>query len=179
MSSLQAGTVDSPYVFGEELLSVCSTALVQTVGGVIERAFTANDVPSVDCEMLAVVMGGITRQPVGGQTPLGGAQAHKLGWMNLVLFKILVARDCQPVGSDNGDAPTPAELAQAQREAAQDAWVIWHAIPSAMAAGGLFGGRCAELMMDNAVPLPVSGGVAGWVVTLRTNVPGFVYEPSS
>jgi hypothetical protein len=173
--SVYVGTVASPHTFADELLEVAHEALAGAVGGQIDRRYVVHELPSVDCEMLVVVIGGITMRTLGSGE-LQSAQAYKSGWLNVVTYRILVARDCIPATSEaeNGDPPTPEQHTATLRLCAEDVWSIWNAIPVAMAAGDLFAGRCSELMMDTATPLPVQGMAAGWNITLRTAVPGYV-----
>jgi hypothetical protein len=171
-----AGTVQTPWVFADQILSVSSDALALTSGGPIERAYVAHDVPSVDCEMLAVILGPLTMRTIQN-TELSAGKAHINGWLNILTYRVLVMRDCVPVVAENGEEgapPTPVEQSAVLRECAEDVWAIWHALVEAMAAGGFLAGKCMELFMDGAVPQPVSGMTAGWLITLRATVPGFV-----
>ena len=123
--------------------------------------------------MLAVLLGPITLRTIQrGELTAGHASTN--GWLNIVTFKILVARECIPTTDDNGNPPSALERRAAMKMCSEDVWAIWHAILQAHGEGELFAGPCLELFADGAMPLPVSGMTAGWTIILRAAVPGYV-----
>jgi hypothetical protein len=141
--SVAVGTLQTPWQYAEELLAAAGTSLAATTGGTIERTHVDLDVPSLDCEMLVVVIGGTTTRTIRG-TELGAAHAYRQGWLNIVTYRILVVRECIPVVSDDsGSPPTPAQRSAAMKLCTEDMWAIWNAIMAAMAEGELFSGACS------------------------------------
>lgn len=159
--------------YADQLLAVCDAALATTSGGSIARKYVAHEVPSLDCEMLAVSIGTLNNRSIQ-QTVLDAGHAYQLGSLNVITFYVTVARDCYPLTDEGGmNAPTPAQHDAAEAEASQDVWAIWNAIEQRKADGTLFDGSCRELWMDGANPKPVSGQIAGWLITIRTAVDGY------
>ena len=171
---IEQSTIETPQQWAQELLDVCAAILADTAGGTIDRQYRDHELPSNDCAQIVVTLGPVTMRAVARNTELSSAHAHAMGWLTLVTFKIYVVRDCVPVTSDDGrSAPTPAQKNAMQAILAQDMWALWNIIPLRMESGDLFGGRCAELFMDQAVPMPQSGMTAGWTITMRAGMPGF------
>ncbi len=169
--------VTTPWLYAEELLQVVRDAVASTNAGAIDRAHIDHEITSLDCSMIGVLLGPLTLRAAGVRGELSVAHAYKMGFLNLLGYKVLLARDCYPIGDDRGNPPTTAQRAEAMKKSAEDVWAVWNAIALAMEAGSLFSGPCSELFMDNATPLPVQGGVAGWTIALRAAVPG--YTPGS
>lgn len=174
-----AGSSDL-YDLAVEWLAVCVTAVADTEGGDIERAFVSPGPPAWDCcPQLTVHVGGPSE---GDTAPLSpalqpGHRTQQTGLVPLLPLTATVIR-CVPTFEEGGELPSPAEQQVAAREIAEDVWSIWAHTRKAFAEGTLFpslsGSR--ELIFDSALTQAPAGGCAGWQIPIRVAIGG--YRPS-
>lgn len=169
-------TITTPTEYAQELLDLANSALSFTTRGSIGRAYLSPGEPALDCETLTVQIAGFSEATTNPtSTFLAPFKRHVFGRVNLIAFRITVARDCIPTSSDNGRRPPlPAELQAAAEDIHEDVWAIWTRVYREMREGNLFGGRCDSLFMTSAEELETSGGVGGYTIDLATNIAGLL-----
>lgn len=177
-------TVDTPFVYANQLLELAETALATTAGGQIGvpeteggpggRALVSPGLPSIDCcPWLSVHVGGYGVAAVGAQGVLG--QGRKAAFVPQVTFVMLVAR-CTPGIERGRKFPTVASLELVAQLVNQDMWAITDAARKADKADTLFGGACREVEHLGAVPLDPAGGCGGWTIRWRATIEGITAE---
>lgn len=177
-------TVDTPFVYANQLLELAETALATTVGGQIGvpeaqggpggRALVSPGLPSIDCcPWLSVHIGAQGVAAVGAVGPLGSGR--KAAFVPQVTFVLIVAR-CMPGLERGAKFPSVAALELAAQMVAQDMWAITDAARKADKADTLFGGACREVEHLGATPLDPAGGCGGWTIRWRATIEGITEE---
>jgi hypothetical protein len=169
-------TVESLTTYADELATTAAAALADTVGGEIERAGLTAGLPAFDCEQVTVAVISLGDAQQSTLSTLGAGRRHMSGAVNLIGFRITVLRDCIATIEEDGDLPTVAEMRNDAIKVHQDVWAIWTRIRRQMMAGELFGGRCSKLFFDGARATATEGGMAGWEIDFRANIPGFAND---
>ncbi len=170
---MSAITVESLTAYADELLGIASAALVDTIGGPIDREALTAGSPSFDCEQITVDVRSLGDAAMSTLSTLGAGSRHLHGAVNLIGFRVTVVRECIATIEEDGEFPSVAEMRTDAETVHQDVWAIWSKIRSTMNAGDLFGGRCSKIFFDGARALPIEGGTAGWEIDFRVNIPGF------
>jgi hypothetical protein len=163
-----------------ELLAAAQAALATTPGGAIPRAFVSPGPPAWDCPpQLTVHAGG----PMLADTlPLSPTlqPLHRIGGpgtVNLVALTITALR-CAPTLTDTVDLPSVNDLNAASKLTCADAWALWNHLKTAKKNKTLFvddrGSAEREFTIDPAIALNIQGGVAGWQIQVRVELPGYV-----
>lgn len=166
------------YALALEYLQACQDALSASPGGPVGYAYVAPGPPAWDCEQLTVYVGG----PVVGDTlPLQPPlqPSHRIAQTGEMLMVQMVATvlRCAPVTPDGSPAPS-SEWDATSQVTLGDVWAIWNGLRHAYLAETLFppvhaGGSKREFRFDPAVPIAISGGLAGWQVPVTVNLPGY------
>jgi hypothetical protein len=55
----------------------------------------------------------------------------------------------------------------------EDGWALWNGVSTAIINDDLFGGVCKDIKLLSMSPLVPQGGVAGWVLTVSFELPGY------
>lgn len=177
------GSATGLYGAAEELLAAAEAALADSPGGPLVHAAVWPGAPAFDCpEALYVYLGGpAVADTYPLQPPLQPMQRSvTTGQVDLVSYTIQVTR-CAPVIEQEGQTlrlPSQGSIENAAQTCYGDAWAIWNYLIHAHRAGFLFqspSGR-REFEVQPVTPLPTSGGVAGFVIPVRVQVPG--YQPN-
>lgn len=177
-------TVNTPFLYANQLLELAEAALTTTVGGQIGvpeaeggpggRALVSPGLPSIDCcPWLSVHIGGHGVAATNPQGPLGAGR--KSAFVPQVTFVMLVAR-CMPGLERGAKFPAIAALENAAQAVYQDMWAITDAARKADKADTLFGGACREVEHLGAVPLDPAGGCGGWTIRWRATIEGITSE---
>lgn len=169
-------TVESLTAYADELAAAAAAALTDTVGGAIERAGLTAGLPAFDCEQVTVAVISLGDAQQSTLSTLGAGRRHMSGAVNLIGFRITVVRDCIATINERGEFPTIEEMRSDAERVHQDVWAIWTRIRRLMMAGELFGGRCSKLFFDGARATATEGGMAGWEIDFRANIPGFAND---
>lgn len=169
-------TATSLYELASELLGFCAAALDEFTPGAPARQYVAMGAPVFDCEQLTVhvyQVGEASTSP--GATPLDRfARAVKVPRINLAFLVVTIARDCYPgpTGRNLDQPPEASALNAAAELIMRDGWLLWNAIPAALAAGELWG-ACHFTGWEPLQPIPPSGRIAGWTQGLQVELDGF------
>lgn len=169
-------TIASLTDYADELAVVAADALADTVGGTIERAGLTAGLPAFDCEQVTVAVISLGDAQQSTLSTLGAGRRHMSGAINLIGFRITVLRDCVSTIDESGDFPAVDEMRADAEKVHQDVWAIWTRIRRLMMSGSLFGGRCSKLFFDGARATATEGGMAGWEIDFRANIPGFAND---
>ena len=154
-----------------EVKDACVALLAQTAEGPVDTAFVSPGDPSIDCcPALFVHVAGIGEAATVAQTALSSGLRYSSGRVNLATIMVTFAR-CAPVVSAD-ELPSAEALEAAAAETNEDAWMLWAQLFRMQEAGELFG-LCDAVFFDSILPLPISGGCAGWQFTIRVEIPGF------
>lgn len=174
------GSAGDLYAVAKTLLDAAAAALEDSPGGPLVHAAAWPGAPAFDCpEALYVYLGGPSvadTYPL--QPPLQPMQRSVVtGQVDLVLYTIQVTR-CVPVIEQDGQniiLPPEASVEAASRICYGDAWAIWNYLTHAHREGLLFqtpSGR-REFDIQPVTPLATSGGIGGFVIPCRVQVPGY------
>lgn len=160
-----------------EYLAACQAALAGTPGGAIERAYVSPGSPVIDCPaQLTVHAGGSSEASTAPLSPplSPGHRGRVQGAVYLARMTATVAR-CVPVFTEDGEAPAAVDLEAAANMTSADVWAIWNHIRTECMAGALFASPSGmrEVLLDDAIPLDPSGGVAGWLIPIRVQLDGY------
>lgn len=171
-------TLQTPYLWAEQLLGLANTALASTTEGDIGRAFVAAGLPALDCcPQLTVHIAGHSVLPTsitGG--PLTPGHKRTTGIVRNVRFAITVVR-CAPVPGVKGKPPEPATQAAIAAIVSEDVYAIIDAIGKADYSGAVASGGCGEFYFDGASTLDPAGGCVGSVINYRSSLPGLPVSP--
>lgn len=158
---------DNLYLRAGELLAYSTNVLPG-----ISRAYVALASPALDCpDQLTVHVSGLARQAAGGSIPLadyGRGLATQIATVNTCTFVVTLVR-CVPTASDAGTPPSTLDYEASSLALLGDLWLLWKAIPQGVRDGLLWQG-CEQLVLGPALPIPESGGFAGWQVTVAGEV---------
>jgi hypothetical protein len=80
---------------------------------------------------------------------------------------------CVPTLDENGNPPSPDDVAAATAVLNMDLWSIWTRVRTEHKAGTLFSGDCGHLFYDGATAIEEEGGVAGYQIDFRADIDGF------
>lgn len=180
---------DDLYLALDELLTFCASALdliplypetADLEGAPALRYITAG-LPAIDCCPAMWAYAGVLLPAPTSPAVAALDAGHRSGAyqrVNLPTLNVLVMR-CTPAFSLEEGAvtlPTSDELAENARQVYADGWAIWKEVSRAIKAGLLFS-RCSEAYLDSGTPQDPSGGCAGWLFTVRINLPGYPALP--
>lgn len=173
-------TVDSLGVMLEDLLTAAVAALATTGKGAPELQYLSPGLPIEDfgCDQVIVFSALIGEEMTQPITPIPATgRRYARGRVNLPTLGIHVAR-CMTVTPPVRPADIPKITADALAHC-QDGWALWNGITAALRAGTLFGGTCDDVHMDGLRARDPSGGLYGWTMTMRPELPGIPAIPSS
>lgn len=168
-----APPADAIAVHGEALLTAIVAAYTDAGVGLPEHRFVSAGPPAWDCELVAVwpegtfsQEGNVTTDALNPYTQGVGLGFGGAGWACLVLR-------CVPIGTVNPQTrkpvpPSAAELHASGVAMATDAQLLRNALAVGVKAGTL--PRCNTVAVLGGLPLPPSGGYAGWVQRVRIGV---------
>lgn len=162
----------------EALLDVAYNAMSATVGGPPALKYISPGLPALDyqCDQVAVWAAGIGDEQAGALSPQPVVgQRRRLAWVNLCTLNVLMGR-CIHTGKSTSKGYTPpleSELGEDGGKVMEDAWALWNAVSTAIVQDDLFGGVCQDIKLLSMTPLTPQGGVAGWVLTLSFQLPGY------
>lgn len=170
------------FLVAQTLLTACEQILAaDSPGGPVAFSAVWQGLPSFDCEQdsLYVDLGG----PAVGNTyplqpPLEELQRIvTTGQVNIITFHITVLR-CISVLENDGQTlmlPSAAQITEDSRICYGDLWALWNGLKNRHRLGTLFqtlSGR-REFGFDPAAAVRTSGGVGGWLIQIRVEVPGY------
>lgn len=161
-----------------ELLAAADSALALTIGGAIPRKFVSPGMPVFDCPpQLTVHSGGPSMADTAPLSPWlqPGHRVHIGSIVDLAVLTITVAR-CTPTLKETAHKitfPNPADLDASAQEILNDVWVIWNHLVTLKKNETLFPPLQREMFFGAAVALRTSGGVAGWEIPIRVQLPGY------
>ncbi len=175
---MTVSTSATVFEVAQELLDVSEAVLADTIGGPVALAYLSPGLPAIDyqCDQVAVYLAAMSEEATSPLAPIP-ASGHRgsWGWVNLVAFSIHASR-CIDTGhtANNGfTPPTVANLLIDSRKVMEDGWALWNGIHGAIAEDGLFGGTCNDIKFVSMTPLVPQGGIAGWVLTVTAEMPGY------
>lgn len=160
--------------YAQELLTLASAAVADTVGGEIDRTFLSPPGPPFDCEQISVEVISLGEAPTAVTTSIGAGRRNLTGALNLVGFRVMVIRDCIPGLDDEGNFPGEGELTAAATTLHEDLFAVWTRVRTAQREGDLFGGKCDHLFYDGASAIETQGSMAGYQIDFRAEIAGFV-----
>lgn len=169
----------------EELLDAAVAALDYLEGfGLLGAPSRRGVVPPgelvIDCDQVVVLAGPVGELPARGTPPIGGARHRTQARLSGVTLNVAVSRCCIPMGKTNGQKYTPpsmAELSAASEQLNADGWALWNGIFSRLVAEDFeFFTKCSAVVWETMTPLGPRGACAGWLVSLRAQLPGYT-EP--
>lgn len=142
----------------QEVLDAVVAAFAGAAIDLPARQFVSNNGVAYDCEQVSVEVGGLST---------GSATADRVGSLRVPVRKvatILVAliRDCQPMSSEEGNPPDVETIEAASDQLLADASVLISVFKKSTLAS------CEDTSVQSCVPYGPEGGVAGWVLTIRT-----------
>ncbi len=162
----------------QELLEASVTILNDTVGGPVAIAYLSPGLPSIDfqCDQVIVWIAALGDEATSPLAPIPvTGQRRRMGWTNLVVYSVMVAR-CVHTGTTTKGGSEPPEIsdqASDARKTMEDGWAIWNGVSTAIIADGLFGGTCTDIKFVSMTPLSIAGGMAGWVLTISAELAGY------
>lgn len=172
-----ASTLQTPYIWAQQLLDIAVAAVATTTGGPITRAFVAAGLPALDCcPQLTVHTSGWGLLPTFATGALTPGHRRTVGAVRYVRYALTVVR-CSPTQNDKGDPPPPSVQSDAAALINEDAFAIIDAVTAADYAGILFGGTCREFYFDGGNSLDPQGGCVGWVINYRASIDGLPSTP--
>ncbi len=174
-------TVSTSATLGEvaqELLDASEQIVAGTIGGPVALAYLSPGLPSLDymCDQIAVWCAGLTEEQTSPLSPVPQVgQRRRLGWTNLIVLSVLVAR-CVNVGGTTQKGYTPPKipaLVSDSNKVMEDGWALWNGVSTAIIDDGLFGGVCQDIRFTSMIPLTPQGGLAGWTLTITAELAGY------
>ena len=171
----------------EELLDAAVAALdyletVGLLGAPTRRGVVPPGELVIDCDQVVVLAGPVGEIPTRPtNTAAAGGTKHRVyGRLTGVTLNVAVSRCCIPIGKTNGATytpPTMAELQAASEQINADGWALWNGIFTRLVAEDFeFLTKCNSITWETMTPLGPRGACAGWLVTLRAQLPGYM-EP--
>jgi hypothetical protein len=136
----------------------------------------------LDCEKLIVNAAGIGEQATGpgGASGSSGKRHATTGRITNPALRVIIGRECIPVGRVNGTTYTPPTIAEEQAASRQlnaDGWALWNGIWTRLVDDDIdFMSRCSQVFWGGMIPVGPSGAYAGWILTLNVRLPGYL-EP--
>ncbi len=173
-----SGPWDDLFDVCAEWLAAIQVALSLTEGGSIQRAYVSPPgQPIVDmyCEQLTVSGGYAIADTLPLIPPL--SPGHRTTIQGGVILAPLVATvlRCVPTLDDQtAQPPSLNELETAAVAIHSDLWAILNHTWNEHHKGVLFAPRERELFLDPAVPVSQAGGVGGWQIQVRVELPGYI-----
>lgn len=129
-----------------------------------ERAFVSCGVPADDCpEQLAVWAGPVSERQAGP----GSDGQRWSGRLSLVQLNVRSTR-CYPTDP----IPDTTALEQVAAQTAADGWALWNHLYNRWRSGALFT-LCQDVQFMALTPITPSGGVCGWLLTVRVQLDGY------
>jgi hypothetical protein len=180
-----AGAVGDLFAAAQELLAAAAVALEDAPAGPITRKLISQSAPVFDCApQLSVHAGGPSiadTYPL--QPPLQPMQRIvTAGLVDLVVMTITVTRCVSTLGEEGQDIllPTPEALTADSEACYGDLWAIWNHLVKEHREGNLFQSlsKRREFALEPAQPLNNGGGVGGWEIPVRFQLPGYGGGPS-
>lgn len=160
----------------QDFLDVAVAALALTDKGPPALQYVADGLPALDrCDLVCTYLAGMGEEMTQPISPIPATgRRYARGRVNLPGFVVLVAR-CR-TNLQGGDAnyrePSAAQLTADGLAHAQDGWALWNGFTQAFRDGTLLGGRCDDIHFDQLLPLEPQGGVNGWTLHIRADLPG-------
>jgi hypothetical protein len=171
-----ASTVDTLYDLAAELLGFCAAALDTLPAGAPDRQYVSIGPPALDCDQLTVhVLQVGEGQTSPANTPLDRMRRGvTVPRIELSFMVVTIVRECYPgpTGKQLTRPPEVADLNAAARIISADGWLLYNAVPAALAAGELWG-ACNFTGWEPLQPIPASGNVAGWTFPMQVKIDGF------
>jgi len=180
-----AGSAGDLFAAAQTLLAAAAAALEDAPAGPIDRMLVSQSAPVFDCApQLSVHAGGPSiadTYPL--QPPLQPMQRIvSTGLVDLVLMTITVTRCVSKLGDDGQTItlPTPQAMTDDAEACYGDLWAIWNHLIKEHREGNLFqsASKRREFTLEPAQPLNNGGGVGGWEIPVRFQIPGYGGGPS-
>lgn len=167
------------YRCARELLVACEEAVALGPGGEILRSFISNGPPAWDAYPQLTVHA--TGPSMGDTAPLQPPlqPLHRIdgtGHVPIVSLIVTVLRGSPVPQQYEGEVavvPDPARIDESAKIVLGDIWSIWNHLVNLKRAGRLWPDRCREMILDPAIPLDPSGGIAGWALPVRVALYGY------
>lgn len=175
---MTVSTAATVHEVAQELLDASEAILATTVGGPVALAYLSPGLPAIDfqCDQVAVYIAAIADEGTSPIAPIPvTGYRRRRGWVNIVGFSAMAIR-CVSSGdtAHNGyQPPNAAVLSSDARKVMEDGWALWNGISTAIIEDGLFGGTCNDIKFVSLAPMIPQGGVAGWVLTVTAEMPGY------
>ena len=174
----------------EELLDAAVASLDYLIGFGLQGAPERRGVVPpgelvIDCDQVVVLAGSVGEIPTRPSGPAEAAgQKHRIyGRLTGVTLNVAVSRCCIPVGDASGKVykpPTMTQLSAASEQLNADGWALWNGIFSRLVAEDFeFFTKCSSVAWEAMTPLGPRGACAGWLVTLRARLPGYLEDIAS
>lgn len=170
------------FALASELLAAVKAAVATAPGGAIPDGCcrVVQGRPAYDCVPGIYVFVG---QPAVADTyPLVPAlqPGHRVGVQGMVELISMTATvlRCAAVQDDNGNPPTQAQEEQVAQFCLGDVWATWNYLKTLYRAQLLFDSPShnREFFYDPAIPVPTSGGAAGWEIPFRVQLGGYTAD---
>lgn len=174
MSITYPSDVTSLSDYADAVLGVAVDSLATTTAGAPDRAYVSPAQPTFDCcPMLTVVVTGLSEASTSPTTP-AEIPARRTDFGSVILAGYAVwALRCAPV-IENGQLPSPSEIAAVALEVQEDGWALWNGLRHAHRRGDIFDG-CLGVHFDGGVPINEQGGCVGWLFQIRAMIPGIPF----
>lgn len=124
-----------------------------------ERRFVSNNGVAFDCAQLSVEVGALG----SGTAVSDRAVSNRMPSVPVATILVALIRDCQPMSDESGTPPTVEAIEAASEELLADASVLMQIFMKRKVLGS-----CSDVSLQSCVPYGPEGGVAGWVLTIRT-----------
>lgn len=164
-------------------------AMTSTTAGAPQRAYVYPDASPefyTECSQAVVCIPALTEEQTSPVAPVAvtGRRFH-FGRMNLVTLNGYAIR-CVAVSEGNQQQFRPlsdATLNTQSRIMYEDGWALWETMTELLKPPeSIMGGICSDVHFDLGRPVRPLGGLAGWSMTLRAwlqgYVPDLVWPPS-
>lgn len=179
-------TPDDLWLVQQELLEAAVWSLdlipnmeaTQDLLGAPDEQYVAISTPTQDCcDQVAVHIPTLGENLGVGERATSG---KAIGRINMPTIMVTVTR-CVPVAGKVGSTvrvPSKAEISASARQITADGWAIWNGIYSQLAQGCLWA-SCDQVFWEGMTKIHPSGGCAGWRLTLRRSLDGYVVDCGS
>lgn len=176
MSILVGAGPSDLYDAAADLLAVCADAVASAPGGPIPRMYVSPGPPPWDCVQLTVHSGGMQLADTAPlQPPLQpGVREGANRAVRLVQYTVTVIRCLPVIGNVGPKVPSATAIAQAAQITMSDCWAIWNTVAAAKRDGTLFPpAKTRTMFFDPALALSAEGGMTGWQLGFRVELPGY------
>jgi len=162
-------SIDQLTVTAQALLDTCVVILNTTPDGAPASQFLTPSTPAIDCEFVAVQVGGLAEANTEPLFPsLGPAGRNRFGNVIFASYLIYVVR-CGPEW--NGvNPPTDADKTANAAMVQRDGWALWNGIRDTQ---DLLFDDCIGVLFDGGAPLPEQGNFVGWLFQIRASIEGY------